>query len=159
MEYSIVKVNKDNYLMHDNIIFHRKYGRDKNENELKEVHNFNEEYRTLENENLFIYAAQTEDKFVGYISIAYIPKVGRNIHGYNGFLFVDELWTNPDYRRNGIAYSLMMQADELCREKNISGLRLYVGDSNPNALALYTKCGYRDRGNDAHFMEKVCGET
>jgi ribosomal protein S18 acetylase RimI-like enzyme len=140
------------------MVFYRKYGREKNDDELKEVQNFSDEYIALDNENLFIYAAQIENKFVGYISIAYIPKVGKNRHGYNGFLYIDELWTNPNYRRNGIAYALMMKADELCKEMNISGLRLYVGGSNPGALALYTKCGYRDRGNDAHFMDKILGK-
>jgi len=158
MEYSIVRVNKNNYFMHDDMIFHRKHGRDKNECELKEIQDFTAEYKILDNENLFIYAAQTENKFVGYISIAYIPKVGQTLHGLNGFLFVDELWTNPNYRENGIAYALMMQADKLCKDKKISGLRLYVSGDNTAARTLYTKCRYNDKGGNAHFMEKVLGD-
>ncbi len=70
MEYSIVKVTKDNYFMHDNMLFYRKHGRDKNKDELNIEQDFVAEYMTLENENLHIYAAQTENRFVGYISIA-----------------------------------------------------------------------------------------
>ena len=72
-------------------------------------------------------------------------------------MYIDELWTAPAFRRHGIAYALMTEAERAAREMNAAGLRLYVGDTNPGALALYWKCGYRDRGNDAHFMDKEWG--
>jgi len=48
----------------------------------------------------------------------------------------------------------MNEAERAAKENNAAGLRLYVGGGNPGAYALYTKCGYRDRGGDAHFMDK-----
>ncbi|MDR0309682.1 MAG: GNAT family N-acetyltransferase, partial [Candidatus Methanoplasma sp.] len=122
-----------------------------NEKELNELQDFSEEYLILDNENLFIYAAQSEDKFVGYVSIVYIPKVGRKC---NGHLFIDELWVNPHYRKRGIADALMKKADILCKEKNISGLRLYVDITNNDALSLYKKCGYEGKFGTSQFMEK-----
>jgi ribosomal protein S18 acetylase RimI-like enzyme len=154
MEYSIVRVNKENYLMHDNMIFHRKHGRDKTKEELNGNQDFNTEYDVLENENLFIYAAQIDSKFIAYISIAYIPKVGRSIQGNNGFLFIDELWTNPNYRKKGIAYALMKKADTLCRDMKIAGLRLYVSANNEAGISLYKKCGYEIKFDETLLMEK-----
>jgi ribosomal protein S18 acetylase RimI-like enzyme len=42
----------------------------------------------------------------------------------------------------------------LTREAGTKGMRLYTGSENGAALALYGKCGYKNLGNDAVFMEK-----
>ncbi len=64
------------------------------------------------------------------------------------------VWVAPAYRRHGIAEALMARAEDAARERNAIGLRLYVGADNPGAVALYTRCGYRDRCDNAHFMDK-----
>ena len=153
MEYSIVKVNKDNYIMYDNMIFCSRHGRDKNEDELKKERNFTADYAALENENFYIFAAQTQNIFVGYITIVYIPKVGIDYHGYNGHLYIDDLWINPSYRKKGLAKALMDKADMICQEKKISGLRVGVHGTNGEAIALYNKCGY-EYINTNLIMEK-----
>ena len=65
------------------------------------------------------------------------------------------LWTAPEFRRQGIAYALMAKAEGAAGEMNAAGLRLYANSGNPEAIALYTKCGYRDRGSNARFMDKA----
>ena len=59
MDYSIVKVDKDNYTLFDNMVFFRINGRDKNEIERISNKIDNTVFDTLEDKNLFIYAAQT----------------------------------------------------------------------------------------------------
>ena len=153
MEYSIVKVNKDNYIMYDNMIFNNRNVREKNEDELTKDRNFTADYTALENENFYIFAIQTKNIFIGYITIAYIPKVGIDYHGYNGHLYIDELWINPNYRRKGLAKVLMDKADTLCREKKISGLRVGVYATNEEAISLYNQCGYEHIGTNL-ILEK-----
>jgi len=151
MEYSIERVTQDNYPLFDDMVFWRINNRERTENERNETRDFSEVAATLANENLYVYAVQTESKFAGWISIAYIPKVGRT--NGKGHLFIDELWVAPGYRRNGMAQALMKRADELSRELNTLGLRLYVSMDNAEAIPLYEKCGYQ-RLSEAYFMQK-----
>jgi len=155
MEYSIIRVNKDNYFLYDDMIFFRMNDRERTTEEKAEPRNFEAIYEALSDKNLYVYAAQVDDRFVGWISAVYIPKVGR--YGGKGHLFIDELWTAPAFRRYGIAYALMNEAESAARDIGAVGLRLYVSGDNPGALTLYTKCGYRDRGDNAHFMDKEWG--
>jgi len=134
------------------MVFFRLNTRDRTPQEQAEPRDFSAVYKALEDKNLYVYAAQVNNRFVGWISAAYIPKVGK--HNGRGHLFIDELWTSPAFRRHGIAQALMAQVEQIARDRNAAGLRLYVSGDNPDALALYAKCGYRDRRNGTHFMEK-----
>lgn len=152
MKYTIVRVTEENYALFDDMVFFRMNGRDRTPDELAQHRDSSAVFAALADKNLRVYAAQSCGRFVGWVSAAYIPKVGK--YNGSGHLFIDELWTAPEYRRHGIAYALMAEAERAALEMNAAGLRLYVGAGNPHALALYTKCGFRDRGDDAHFMDK-----
>jgi len=155
MDYTIIRVVKENYALFDDMVFLRVNGRERTQEEKAEPRNFSEAYSALSDKNLRIYAAQVGERFVGWVSAVYIPKVG--IWGGKGHLFIDELWTAPAFRRHGIANALMNEAERAAREIGAVGLRLYVNGDNPGALALYTKCGYRDREDGVHFMDKEWG--
>lgn len=148
MQYKIVKVEADNYSLFDDMIYWRTNGFERKPIKRK-VHE--DIIKELANPNLHIYAVETEGKYVGWISIIYLPKVGKfNGHGH---IYVDELWIEPNFRKRGYAMELMKKADELSNKINTSGIRLYVNAENPNAKALYEKCGYESLGL-AYFMEK-----
>ena len=152
MRSNIVKINKDNYPMFDDMIFYRKHGREKNDDELEEEHDFSSYHAALEIQTFYVFAAQLEAKFVGYIFINYLPKVGTN--NGRGWLYIDDLWVNPNFRRMGIANALMERADVLSKEMNTMGLRLYVNTDNPDGISLYKKCGYEQKFGTAMFMQK-----
>ncbi|BBF42514.1 hypothetical protein lbkm_1196 [Lachnospiraceae bacterium KM106-2] len=98
--------------------------------------------RELEDSNLAIYALDIEQRFVGWISLIYIPKVGKfNGHGH---IYIDELWVQPEFRENGYAKALMKMAEEFLEEKKATGIRLYVNEENPVAKQLYLRCGYQE---------------
>ena len=137
------------------MVFYRMIDRECTPQEKAESRDFEAIYEALSDKNLYVYAAKMNDRFIGWVSAVYIPKVGR--YGGKGHLYIDELWTAPTFRRNGVAYALMTATESVAREIGAVGLRLYVGGDNPNALALYSKCGYRDRGDNAHFMDKEWG--
>ena len=104
----------------------------------------------LEDKNFRVYAAQADGRFVGWISLVFMPKISWID---SGFVYVDELWVQDNYRCNGIATALMAKADEMKTEFSAHGVRLYVNVTNPVAKALYKKCGYTCQGT-AEFMEK-----
>ena len=151
MEYTIVKVNIDNYPMFDDMVFWRVNKRERNEMEQKEIRDVVSVNSALNNENLYVYAAQSDDKFIAWISIVYIPKISWT--GGKGHLFIDELWTHPDFRGKGIAYKLMKKAEVLSKEMNTLGLRLYVNPDNEAAVSLYKKLEYKNRA-ETLFMDK-----
>ncbi len=104
----------------------------------------------LADPNLYVYAAKADGRYVGWISLVYMPKISRVKKGY---VYVDELWVQEDYRRIGIATSLMAKADLLKEKLNATGVRLYVNITNPGAKKLYENCGFITDGT-ADFMEK-----
>ncbi|MCL2718636.1 MAG: GNAT family N-acetyltransferase [Lachnospiraceae bacterium] len=132
--------------------FYRKNKREKNEDERKEIQDFTDFYLTLENENFYVFAAQSNNQFVGYICTVYLPKITRV--NSKGYLYIDEIWIKPNYRGKGIANALMKKADELSKEINTLGLRLYVSADNSEAISLYKKCGYEKKFGESLFMEK-----
>ena len=105
----------------------------------------------LDNPNLRLYVASAEGTPAGWISLLYLPKVGK--WNGRGHIYVDELWVAPPFRRRGLARLLLAQAGELAREWDASGIRLYVNTENPAAQSLYASAGFVPSGT-ACFMEK-----
>lgn len=155
MEYAIVRVDRENYPKFDEMVFGRIHGREKTDRERGTAQDFDAVYEALGNGNLFVFAASAEGTFIGWISLVYIPKVGRTKG--KGHLFIDELWVSSPFRRKGIADALMAKADALSKEQNMLGLRLYVNTANHEAISFYQTCGYAKQG-EALFMEKTQGD-
>ena len=149
MEYSIVKADKNNNFLFDEMVFCRKNERERSEKEKSEVIIDNMVYEILEDKKLNVFAAKMEGKFIGWVSAVYIPKISWT--NGNGHLFIDELWVNPNYRRKGIGHALMEKIENIAKEINVIGLRLYA---NNEGKYLYDKCGYKSL-NEATFMKKV----
>ena len=149
MDYSIERISEHNYCAFDDMIYWRENGIER-EPCVKPV---SERMRNeLANPNLYVYAVKVENRFVGWISLVYIPKIGSRWNGH-GHVYVDELWVEPHYRSRGYAKALMQKADELKAELDATGIRLYVNVNNPAAHSLYERCGYQQDGQ-ACFMEK-----
>ena len=100
-EYRIIKVDNQNYSMFDDMVFWRINGRERTYAEKSEAinNNLGDVNLSLANPNLYVYSVLDKDKFVGWISIIYMPKVGR-LNGL-GHIYVDELWVEPTYRKLG----------------------------------------------------------
>jgi ribosomal protein S18 acetylase RimI-like enzyme len=151
MKYNIVKINEKNYNLFDDMIFWRVNGIERNDDE-KSIDNVNLEiFQELNNSNLHIFAIEIEHKFVAWISLIYLPKVGK--YNGRGHIYVDELWVQPSYRRKGFAKELLKKAEELAIANNVTGIRLYVNKDNPTALNLYKECGFKCNCS-AYFMER-----
>ena len=105
--YQIVPVSEDNYPLFDDMLFWREHGYERPAGQGTVTETVRKE---LENSNLRLFAAASDGRYVGWISLVYIPKVSKwRGHGH---VYVDELWVAPQYRRQGVAAALMEQADE-----------------------------------------------
>ena len=148
MKYKIERVEENNYHLFEDMVFWRENGFERKPTYPSVPYAVKQE---LKNPNYFVYAVLVDERYVGWISLIYMPKVGKwNGHGH---IYVDELWVEPNYRRQGLAKALMKKADELKTEMNAVGIRLYVNVKNPAAQRLYENCGYQEDGQDI-FMEK-----
>ena len=148
MDYKVVRIDSENYSLFDDMVYWRVTGSERVPLEAAIPQSM---LRELSNLNLFIYAIEVERRYVGWISLIYMPKVGK----YNGYghVYVDELWIHPSYRRNGFANELMKKAEVLKQEKCATGIRLYVNVDNISAKKLYEKCNF-SLSCSAYLMEK-----
>lgn len=148
MNFKIEKIVENNYFLFDDMVFWRENGFEREPLQAPVSEQIKKE---LANPNLYIYAIMVDNRYVGWISLVYIPKVGRwKGHGH---IYVDELWVEPSFRGRGFAKALMQKADELKTELEATGIRLYVNVNNPVASKLYETCGYLEDGQ-AYFMGK-----
>jgi ribosomal protein S18 acetylase RimI-like enzyme len=91
------------------------------------------------NTQSMFYLALIDNHPGGYIAIQRIPKADSR----GGFLFVDELYVNEQYRKQGIATALMEHAKQLCHSSSdVAGVRLLCRIENENAQSLYRKCDF-----------------
>ncbi|MTI66340.1 MAG: GNAT family N-acetyltransferase [Firmicutes bacterium] len=148
---TIERINKKNYHKFNDMVYWRINGVEKSAKEKEENKKtiFKEVYKELEHEGFYVYAAKYNEKFIGWISLMYIPKIGK---WHKGVIYVDELWTAPNFRRKGVGYKLMNKAKELEEELGAVTTRLYT--DNIIAQKLYEKCGL-EITNDAVFMERI----
>lgn len=145
----IRKVTSQNYNLYCEMIFKRMKGRERNieeklETKVKHSKRIEEE---LNNPNFYVYAAELDKKFIGWIHGVYIPKIGK---WTEGILFLDELWVDPDHRNKGIGKMLVEKMKEVKEEMEVEKLRVYT--NNETAKGLFEKCNLKVI-NECFFME------
>lgn len=148
MQFTVNRVLEKNYRLFDDMIYWRMNGIERSDKKVDEVI----VPLALKNHHLKVFAIETQGKFVGWISLIYLPKVGRKNN--NGYIYVDELWVQESFRRLGFARALLKKADDYCLEVQCVGVRLNVNTLNPTALKLYETSGYESTGQ-AYTMEKL----
>ena len=149
MEYKAEKIDVTNYTLFNDMVFWRENGFERAPSQTPVSDQMEKQ---LSNPNLYVYAVKVENRYVGWISLVYIPKIGSRWQGH-GHVYVDELWVEPSFRGRGYAKALMQKAEELKADLQATGIRLYVNVNNPAARKLYEDCGYWEDGQ-AYFMEK-----
>lgn len=77
---------------------------------------------------------------------------GGGLHRYDATTAeVKRMWTNPAYRRQGHARTILRELETLARSLGYERMRLETGYAQPEALALYRSLGYTDIGNYGIF--------
>ena len=165
IDFIVERVTRENYHMFDDIVRWRMTGVEltAGEKEANRGRRFDEAYKELEHSGFYSYAAVCDGRFVGWISMMYTPKIGPRWK--KGMIYVDELWTAPEFRRKGVATQLMQKAFECQKEMGAVEARLYVGANNVAAQELYKRCGMRPTGtalfmrSDRSQFERAADET
>lgn len=148
-EIAIERITEKNYHKFDDMVAWRINGVESSQEEkrINRDKDFSEALQQLRQEGFYGYGALVEGRYVAWITIIHTPKLGK---WQGGVIYVDEIWTAPEYRRRGIAYQLMQKAFEVQTLTNAVRVRLYT--DNVPAQRLYKKCGLKVT-NHAVFME------
>ncbi len=145
MNIKIQRITNNNYSKFTKLIEYRrtnKQNKDLSYYDNSNMKHFMEDYKVLDSNTFFIYAAEMNNEFIGYINVCLIPKPDPR----KGLLFVDELWTMPEYRRYGVASLLMDEVFKLAKKLDLWKVRLYVGEDNIGGRSFYHKMGYKENG-------------
>ena len=68
---------------------------------------------------------------------------------------ITEVYVKPQYRRNGIAQSMIVYAEEYCKKHfPLHKFELLTGVENDNAQRVYMKLGYSEDG-ELHLAKKI----
>jgi ribosomal protein S18 acetylase RimI-like enzyme len=83
--------------------------------------------------------------FDGEIPVGYIVLTFGYSFEYHGRdSFIDELYIEPEYRRQGIGRRAMQFVEERARELGVNAIHLEVDHGNDPAAELYRRAGYVD---------------
>jgi ribosomal protein S18 acetylase RimI-like enzyme len=77
---------------------------------------------------------------VGYIVLTF----GYSFEYHGRDSFIDELYIEPQYRRQGIGRRAMQFVEERARELGVNAIHLEVYKGNDPAAELYRRAGYDD---------------
>jgi ribosomal protein S18 acetylase RimI-like enzyme len=81
-----------------------------------------------------------EEILVGYIVLTF----GYSFEYHGRDSFIDELYIEPQYRRQGIGKRAMQFVEERARELGVNAIHLEVDQGNDPAAELYRRAGYDD---------------
>ena len=81
-----------------------------------------------------------EETPVGYIVLTF----GYSFEYHGRDSFIDELYIDPQYRRQGIGKRAMQFVEERARELGVNAIHLEVDQGNDPAAELYRRAGYDD---------------
>lgn len=79
----------------------------------------------------------------------------------DGSLEIKRMYTLPDYRGKGIASAVLAALEAWAAELGFDRCVLETGKNQPEAIAMYHKCGYQripNYGQYAHIDNSVCFE-
>ena len=105
----------------------------------------------LTNYNSISLVAKINDRIVGFI-LGIIHFERNYLIGH--ILTID---VSPQYRRRGVAQSLLREIEKIFREKGVKSCRLEVREDNIAALRLYQKLGYKKVARLKNYYENAHG--
>jgi ribosomal protein S18 acetylase RimI-like enzyme len=80
------------------------------------------------------------ETLVGYIVLTF----GYSFEYHGRDSFIDELYVEPQFRRQGIGKRAMQFVEERARELGVNAIHLEVDQGNEPAAELYRRAGYDD---------------
>ena len=93
----------------------------------------------LAHPGMTIFAAFDGDKAVSSVTLIVIPNLTR---GGAPYALIENVVTHADYRRRGLAGTVLRKAFASAWERNCYKIMLLTGSKNPATLRFYANCGF-----------------
>lgn len=91
--------------------------------------------------------------FAGETPVGYVVlTLGYSFEYHGRDAFVDELYVEPQFRRQGIGRRAVQLVEERARALGVNAIHLEVDDGNDPAVELYRRTGYEDQ--ERYLMTK-----
>ena len=71
---------------------------------------------------------------------------GASVGRGDGTAEIKRMWVDPKVRSAGVGYTLLVRLIEAARAEGLASLQLETGVAQPEAIALYRRAGFVDRG-------------
>ena len=95
-----------------------------------------------------VWLIQADNQSIGYVVLT----LGYSLEFLGRDAFVDELYIQADYRRQGIGSKTLTFIQERCQALGVKALHLEVERENTQAQAVYRKVGFED--HDRYLLTK-----
>lgn len=95
----------------------------------------------LKNSNACVFGALEGDLLIGYVALEWVLDEGS----------LTNLAVLPEFRRNGVAESLLQELLAFAESNNLQFVTLEVRASNIPAMSLYRKLGFKEVGKRPRY--------
>jgi ribosomal protein S18 acetylase RimI-like enzyme len=92
-------------------------------------------------ERSILLVAEAEKKLVGFLAATVEREIP--IYRLEEFAFIHDLWVDEEYRQQGAAKQMVMQAVEKFENLGVKQIRLDTAAINEAARQLFASCGFR----------------
>ena len=103
----------------------------------------------LADENHHIIVAEEDGKIVSSCVCVIIPNLTR---GQRPYAFVENVVTDKDYRKMGLATACLDYAKKIAESENCYKLMLLTGSKEENTLNFYRRAGYNSNDKTAFIQ-------
>ena len=103
----------------------------------------------LKDENHHIIVAEEDGKIVSSCVCVIIPNLTR---GQRPYAFVENVVTDKDYRKKGLATACLNYAKEIAKRENCYKIFLMTGSKEKSTLDFYERAGYNKNDKTAFII-------
>lgn len=93
----------------------------------------------LENPSVSMLGYECDGEVVSCCTLCVIPNMSRGMKPYG---LIENVVTHPDYRKRGLATTLLKTAQSIAWELGCYKVMLLTGSKRESTLAFYKKCGF-----------------
>ena len=103
----------------------------------------------IEDDNHHIIVAEEDGKIVASCVCVIIPNL---THGQRPYAFVENVITDSNYRKRGLATACLNHAKEIALKENCYKLMLLTGSKEESTLHFYEQAGYNRKDKTAFIQ-------
>lgn len=103
----------------------------------------------IEDKNHYIVVAEKEGKIVSSCVIVIINNL---THGQRPYALIENVITDSEFRKKGLASACMEYAKAIAKEKNCYKIMLLTGSKEEKTLRFYENLGYNKRDKTAFIQ-------